>query len=161
MTILDTFSNEEVTTLDMLDAFMMFRIVGEVNGSLVVASELDGLICVLEPQLGEHAVQRYGLLVLLAPTARPPVKREWTAKSARVAVRAEIEDHMLAFGQCDTHISLIQWNQFLCISYGNVAREPMKGVILGYCTCKGIGEIHVHESIAIGKDKVPVSVRSV
>ena len=48
LTVLDTFPNEEVTTLDMLDAVVMFRVVGEVNGGLVVAPEFNRFVLVLE-----------------------------------------------------------------------------------------------------------------
>ena len=61
LTVLDTFPNEEVTTLDMLDAVVMFGVVGEVNGGLVVAPEFNRFVLVLETQLGKHAVQCHSL----------------------------------------------------------------------------------------------------
>ena len=48
LTVLNTLADEEVSAFDVLDAFMMFRIVGEIDGGLVVAAKLDGVIGILE-----------------------------------------------------------------------------------------------------------------
>ena len=62
LAVLDTFANEEVSMIDMLDAFMMLRVVGEIYGGLVVAAKLDGVVDVFETQLGEETIQRDGFL---------------------------------------------------------------------------------------------------
>ena len=61
MTVLDTLTNEEMATFDVFDAIVMFGIVREINGGLVVAPEFDGLVLVLETQLGKHAIQCHSL----------------------------------------------------------------------------------------------------
>ena len=55
LTVFDAFTDEEVSTLDVLNALMMFWIVREIYSGLVVAAELDWVICTLEPQLSKEA----------------------------------------------------------------------------------------------------------
>ena len=63
LTVLNTLADEEVSAFDVLDAFMMFRIVGEIDGGLVVAAKLDGVIYWLLPGRAEALQQtRYQLV---------------------------------------------------------------------------------------------------